>query len=112
MNGGTVPPHRKRRKRPMIRKTLLGIAAAAALMGAAVSSANAGFTIAVGEGGHGWGHHHGWGHGWGGGYGYGYGGWGDYDDCDSVIAGYRMKTVWFHGIAKFVRVPIWRTRCF
>jgi hypothetical protein len=94
----------------MIRKTLLGIAAAAALMGAAATSANAGVVIGIGFGGYGGGY--GWGHhGWGGGY--GYGGWTPgYDDCQSVIVGYRFKEVWFHGMAKMVRVPIWRTRCF
>ena len=93
----------------MIRKTLLGIAAAAALMGAAASSANAGISIGIGYGGHGWGHGWGGGYGWGG---YGYGYEPVYDDCRSVIVGYRFKEVWFHGMAKMVRVPIWRTRCF
>ena len=96
----------------MIRKTLLGIAAAAALMGAAATAANAGISIGIGYGGHGWGHGWAGGYGWGGGYGYGYGYEPVYDDCRSMIVGYRMKKVWFHGMPKFVQVPVWRTRCF
>ena len=94
----------------MIRKTILGIAAAAALMGAAATSANAGVAIGIGFGGYGGG----WGPGWGPGYGYGYGGgyYPAYDACRSVIVGYRTKKVWRNGMVRFVQMPIWRTRCF
>jgi hypothetical protein len=92
----------------MIRKTILGIVAATALMGAAATSANAGVAIGIGfGGGHGWGG----GYGWGPGYGYGYG-YPVYDSCRSVIVGYRTKKVWRHGMMRFIQVPIWRTRCF
>ena len=89
----------------MIRKTILGIAAAAALMGAAATSANAGVAIGIGFGG--------FGGGWGPGYGYGGGyGYPAYDGCRSVIVGYRTKKVWRYGMVRFVQMPIWRTRCF
>jgi hypothetical protein len=96
----------------MIRKTILGIAAAAAMMGAAATSANAGVGIAIGFGGYGGGWGPGWGPGYGYGYGYGYGGSPAYDACRSVIVGYRTKKVWRYGMMRFVQVPIWRTRCF
>ena len=35
-----------------------------------------------------------------------------YDACRPVVVGYRMKRVWFHGMPKFVQVPVWQTRCF
>ena len=44
--------------------------------------------------------------------GYGYGLTPGYDACRPVVVGYRMKRVWFHGMPKFVQVPVWRTRCF
>ena len=92
----------------MIRKTLIGIATALAMMAAAATSANAhSIGIAIGYGGPGWGGGYGWG---GGGYGYGF--TPAYDDCHGVVVGYRMKRVWFHGMPRFVQVPIWRTRCF
>lgn len=94
----------------MIRKTLIGIATAIAMMAAAATSANAhSIAIGFGYGGPGWGGGYGPGYGWGGG---GYGLTPGYDACRPVVVGYRMKRVWFHGMPKFVQVPVWRTRCF
>jgi hypothetical protein len=101
------------RETTMIRKTILGIAAAAAMMAAAATSANAGVAIGIGFGGFGgYGGYGGWGPGPGYGYGYGGGYYPAYDGCRNVIVGYRTKKVWKNGMVRFIQMPIWRTRCF
>ena len=72
----------------MIRKTLLGLTAVAALGAAALAPTSASA----------WGfHHHGWGHGWGLGF-YGPGYVNYYDDC------YLVKKIYRSGAVRYVRV--------
>ena len=74
----------------MIRKTLLGLTAIAALGAAALAPTSASA----------WGFHHGWGH-WGHGWGYGFYGPGfvNYDsDC------YLVKKIYRSGAVRYVRV--------
>lgn len=73
----------------MIRKTLLGFAAVAALGAAALAP-----TSASAWGFH---HHHGWGHGWGWGF-YGPGYVNYADDC------YLVKKVYRSGAIRYIRV--------
>jgi len=74
----------------MIRKTILGLAAAAAITGATASTASAGVHVNIGFGPY-----------WGGGYNHYYG------HCQKVFWGY--KKVWtYYG---WVKKPIFKTRC-
>jgi len=72
----------------MIRKTLLGFAAVAALGAAALAPTSASA----------WGFHHGWAHGWGYGWGYGPGYVNYVDDC------YLVKKVYRSGAIRYIRV--------
>ncbi|MBV8835589.1 MAG: hypothetical protein JO000_03540 [Alphaproteobacteria bacterium] len=72
----------------MIRKTLLGFAAVAALGAAALAPTSASA----------WGFHHGWGHGWGYGWGYGPGYVNYVGDC------YLVKKVYRSGAIRYIRV--------
>lgn len=81
----------------MIRKTLLGIAAATALIGASASTASAGVHINLGFGGYGYAPYY------GGYYAPYYGGY----HCKKVFVGYRK--VW-NGYGWY-KTPIFKKRC-